>query len=114
MEDRMKIQDVQFTVTDWNIIPVTEHNAASGTSFWKTFEIGNIRVRRVDYSPGFYSDHYCTRGHVLFVIEGELIVKLKDGSEYTLSEGMSFQVSDDESNPHLAYSKTGAKVFIVD
>jgi len=110
----MKIQDVPFSTTDWNEVESVEYKGESGTSFWKTFEAGNIRVRMVEYSPDFKSDHWCGRGHVLLVLEGELVIKLKDGREFTLTSGTSFQVADDDYNPHLAYSENGAKVFIVD
>lgn len=41
-------------------------------------------------------------------------IKLKDGREFKLTPGTSFQVDDDEQNQHLAFSDKGAKVFLVD
>ncbi len=110
----MKIQNVPFELTDWSQLTMVEHAGVTGSSQWRTFERGNIRVRMVDYLPGFYSDHWCSRGHVLFVLEGELSIRLKDGREFVLRPGTSFQAEDDEDNPHLASTDTGAKVFIVD
>ncbi len=110
----MKIQDIPFTVTNWDEIEPAEHEGETGKSYWRSFEAGNIRVRTVEYSPGFRSDHWCGRGHVLLVLEGELVIKLKDGKKFNLASGMSFQVEDDDTNPHLAYTDKGAKVFIVD
>ena len=110
----MNIKDIPFSVTDWSKIEPVEYPGEKGKSFWRVFEKGNIRVRMVEYSPGYYADHWCPRGHILLVLEGEFICELKDGSNYTLKEGMSFQAGDDENNPHLAYTDTGAKVFIVD
>ncbi|MFC1725878.1 DHCW motif cupin fold protein [candidate division KSB1 bacterium] len=110
----MIIKDVPFCITDWNKKTTEEYKGEAGTSYWKTFELGNIRVRIVQYSPGYYADHWCSKGHILFVLEGELTCKLKNGSTYNLTSGMSFQASDDESNPHLAYTEKGAKVFLVD
>ncbi len=110
----MKIQNVPFTVTAWDKIETVEHKGESGTSFWQTVETGNIRTRIVEYSAGFIADHYCTRGHVLFVLDGDLQIKLKDGKTFSLNRGMSFQVEDDDRNPHTVSSETGAKVFIVD
>jgi quercetin dioxygenase-like cupin family protein len=110
----MNIPNIPFTITDWNQISPEEHKGETGTSFWKTIDAGNIRVRMVEYLPGFKSDHYCSRGHILLVLEGELCIKLKDGTEYRLAAGQSFQVGDDETNPHLAYTERGAKAFIVD
>ena len=110
----MKIEGVPFVVTKWDEIMPTEHKGEKGTSFWRTIEAGNIRVRMVEYVPGFRSDHYCPRGHVLLVLEGECVILLKDGASHVLRSGMSFQAGDDETNPHLVYSEKGATVFIVD
>ncbi len=110
----MKIQDIPYTVTDWERITLEEYKGEAGTSYWRTFKNGDIRMRRIEYSPGYRADHWCGKGHILLVLEGELIIQLKNGQEYTLTQGMSFQAADDESNPHLALTDIGAKVFIVD
>ncbi|MEW6742955.1 MAG: DHCW motif cupin fold protein [Planctomycetota bacterium] len=110
----MKLPDVPFTVTDWSRIDPAEHKGETGTSFWRTVETKGLRARIVNYSTGFRSDHWCARGHVLLVLEGELGIMLKDGRTFHLTPGMSFQAGDDEQNPHLAFSDSGAKVFMVD
>ena len=110
----MKIENVPFALTTWDEIMPTEHKGETGTSYWRTFETGNIRVRMVDYSAGFRSDHYCPRGHVLLVLKGEFIILLKNGVSHVLTAGMSFQTGEDDGNPHLGYSQKGATVFIVD
>ena len=110
----MKIGDVPFTVTDWEKVEAREYKGDTGTSFWRVFEAGNIRARVVDYSAGYLADHWCPRGHVLYVLAGEFGVRLKDGREVVLRPGMSFQAGDDEANPHLGFSPRGARVFIVD
>ena len=73
-----------------------------------------MRVRIVEYSPGFRSDHWCPRGHILLVLEGSLTIRLKDGREYVLDQMKSFQAGDDDQNPHMALTDSGARVFIVD
>lgn len=110
----MQIAGVPFTTTDWAAIPSTEHPGATGTSRWRTVETGALRVRRVSYSPGYRADHWCARGHVLLVLEGEITVALRDGTTLRLGPGMGFQAGDDEANPHRAESEAGAEVFIVD
>ena len=110
----MKIVGVPFTVTDWGGVPAVEHKGESGTSHGRTVEAGNVRARIVEYSPGYRADHWCARGHVLWVIEGDLTVELKDGGQYEMKKGMSFQAADDDQNPHLAWTAAGATVFIVD
>jgi hypothetical protein len=109
----MKIPDFPFTVTDWSRVPATEHPGATGTALWRTLDIGDVRVRLVEYSPDYLADHWCQRGHILFVLEGELETELKGGSSVTLRAGMSYQVSDGLSS-HRSATRTGARLFIVD
>lgn len=109
----MKIQDVPFMTTDWNHIPATNHPGETGTALWRMIEVGNIRVRLVEYTAGYFADHWCSRGHVLFVLEGELLTELKDGRKFVLRPGMSYQVASD-MEPHRSSTQTGAKIFIVD
>jgi quercetin dioxygenase-like cupin family protein len=110
----MKIANLPFTVTDWNRAPAIEHKGKTGTSFWRSFEEGGLRIRVVDYSAGFESDHWCPRGHILYVVDGEVLITLKDGTVHRLKRGTGFQAGDDEANPHAASSVAGARVFIVD
>jgi quercetin dioxygenase-like cupin family protein len=110
----MKIQNVPFTVTDWSRLDPEKHKGDPGMSYWRVFTAGNIRARLVEYEPGYRQDHWCGRGHVLLVLEGEINVELQDGQKFSLAKGMSFQAADDEANPHLIFTDKGAKVFIVD
>jgi quercetin dioxygenase-like cupin family protein len=110
----MKIEKVPFTITDWNRIQAIEHKGKTGTSHWRSFEGGGVRARLVDYSRGFESDHWCSRGHFLYVIEGEVQIALKSGAVHILRRGSGFAAGDDEADPHLAVSALGARVFIVD
>jgi hypothetical protein len=110
----MKIPPLAFTVTDWSDVPTTEHEGETGIAFWRTFSIGDLRVRLVDYSPGYLADHWCDRGHVLFVIEGELDTELQDGRTFKLTPGMSYKVSDFGDAPHRSSTTIGARLFIVD
>jgi quercetin dioxygenase-like cupin family protein len=109
----VKIIDVPFGVTDWSRIEPTTHPGESGVAYWRTVELGNIRVRMVEYSAGYLADHWCERGHVLLVLEGELVTELKDGQSYVLKPGQSYQVADGASS-HRSRTATGATLFIVD
>ena len=109
----MKIVDVPFCTVDWSHVVPTEHPGETGIALWRTLEVGNLRVRMVEYTPGYLADHWCSRGHVLLVLEGELITELKDGRQFKLTPGMSYQVNDAE-NAHRSMTETGAKLFIVD
>ena len=110
----MKIPSLPFTVTDWVGVPATEHKGETGKATWRTFSIGDLRVRAVEYSPGYLADHWCDRGHVLYVLEGELDTELRDGRRFKLTAGMSYQVSDFGDAAHRSSTRTGAKLFIVD
>ena len=110
----MKIPELPFTITDWSQVAPTTHPGNSGQALWRTLNIGDIRVRMVEYTPGYLADHWCDRGHVLYVLEGELHTELRDGRSFTLRSGMSYQVSDFGDAAHRSSTKTGAKLFIVD
>jgi hypothetical protein len=109
----VKIADVPFTTTDWNAVPVTTHPGATGTATCRTLEAGNLRVRMVEYSPGYLADHWCERGHVLLVLDGELVTELQTGESVTLKALHSYQVADGTA-PHRSRTSTGARLFIVD
>ncbi len=109
----MRIEGVPFGVTDWSSVPRTEHPGETGTAWWRTREFGGIRVRMVEYSPGYLANHWCSRGHVLLVLEGELATELQDGSTHLLKPGQSYQVADDVA-PHRSRTAAGARLFIVD
>jgi hypothetical protein len=109
----MKISGIPFEVTAWADIPPTEHPGTTGTATWRTRTFGAIRVRLVEYSPGYLADHWCSKGHVLLCLEGTLDTELKDGRRFTLTPGQSYQVADDEE-PHRSATATGARLFIVD
>lgn len=78
----MKIVDVPFCTMDWSSVDPSEHAGETGKAFWRSLEIGNIRVRMVEYTPGYLADHWCKRGHVLLVLEGELYTELSDGRTF--------------------------------
>ena len=110
----MKIPPLPFTVTDWSAVAPTVHPGETGEAIWRTFTIGDLRVRQVEYTPGYLADHWCDLGHVLYVLEGELDTELRDGRTFKLLPGMSYQVSNEGDAPHRSSTCTGAKLFIVD
>lgn len=109
----MKISDIPFGTTDWNDVPKTNHTGETGSATWQTRNFGGIRVRIVEYTPGYLADHWCVKGHILLCLEGELRTELADGRIFTLKPGMSYQVADD-AEPHRSSTAVGAKLFIVD
>jgi hypothetical protein len=109
----MKMSAIPFGTTDWSGVPATEHKGVTGLATWRTQQFGDIRVRMVEYTPGYLADHWCQKGHILFCLEGQLDTELDDGRVFTLMPGMSYQVADG-AEPHRSSTKTGAKLFIVD
>ena len=109
----MHMQEIPFGTTDWSEIEATEHKGESGLALWRTRQFGSIRVRLVEYSPGYLADHWCSKGHILFCLEGELHTELEDGRRFVLRPGMSYQVADG-AEPHRSSTATGAKLFVVD
>jgi hypothetical protein len=110
---RVKIPQFPLSTTDWSSVPATEHLGEAGVATWRTLTFGDIRVRMVEYSPGYLADHWCSKGHVLLCMEGELETELADGRSFTLRPGMSYQVGDGDL-PHRSATKMGAKLFVVD
>lgn len=109
----MHISGIPFATTDWSQIAPAEHAGESGMAYWRTMNFGAIRVRMVDYSPGYLADHWCVKGHILLCLEGELSTELADGRTFTLKPGMSYQVADD-AEAHRSSTAGGARLFIVD
>jgi quercetin dioxygenase-like cupin family protein len=109
----MKMTDIPFGTTDWSKVAPTQHPGVTGSATWRTQQFGNIRVRRVDYTPDYLADHWCQKGHILFVLEGQLETELEDGRRFTMTAGQSYQVADG-AEPHRSSTATGAKLFIVD
>jgi hypothetical protein len=102
-----------YHTTNWENIPVRIHKGEKGEAIWKTIEYAGLRIRLVEYFAGYLADHWCSKGHIIYCIEGEMESWLEDGSKHILKKGMSYQVSDGASS-HKSFSLYGAKLFIID
>ncbi len=109
----MRLTDIPFGLTTWAEVDAEEHAGESGVATWRTRTFGGIRVRQVDYSPGYRADHWCTKGHILLCLAGELDTELADGRRFRLTPGVSYQVADG-AEPHRSSTASGARLFIVD
>jgi quercetin dioxygenase-like cupin family protein len=109
----MQITDTPFGVTDWDEVEPVEYTGVTGKAVWRTKQFGPVRVRKVDYSPGYFADHWCQKGHIVLVLEGEFVSELADGRKFTLRKGDSYQVADG-AEPHRSSTATGVSLFIVD
>ena len=106
-------KSIRFDAIDWDDVPAERHNGTTGFALWKVKHAGDIRVRKVEYSPDYFADHWCSKGHVIFCVKGEMTTELKDGSKIIMKEGMTYYVGD-EADPHRSFSKDGVTLFIVD
>jgi quercetin dioxygenase-like cupin family protein len=109
----MQMSGIPFGTTDWSGIERTEHKGDTGMAYWRSRQFGAIRVRMVEYSPGYAADHWCKKGHILLCLEGELSAELEDGRTFILKPGMSYQVAD-QAEAHRSSTVSGAQLFIVD
>ena len=104
---------IPFQITDWSQVPTTVVQGTTGTATMRIQQLGDLRIRMVEYSADYLADHWCERGHLVFVLEGELINELKDGTTNTLTPGMSYQVSDGLSS-HRSRTIGPVKLLVVD
>lgn len=109
----MKMCDIPFGTTDWDSVERTEHPGETGQAFWCTRTFNNMRVRMVEYTPGYLADHWCEKGHVLLVLEGELHTELADGRTLVLKPGQRYHVGD-SALAHRSRTAVGARLFIAD
>ena len=109
----MDMTGIPFGTSDWSEVESIEHKGETGIAYWRTRQFGSIRVRMVEYTPGYLADHWCSKGHILLCLEGELHTELRDGRRFVLKPGMSYQVADN-AEAHRSFTPLGAKLFIVD
>ncbi|MDP4262010.1 MAG: DHCW motif cupin fold protein [Bacteroidota bacterium] len=109
----MNIASFLFETLDWSLVPKTEHKGETGMAYWQTKMVNNIRVRMVEYSAGYKADHWCSKGHILYCMEGEMNTELEDGRVFQLRKGMCYFVGDN-NEAHQSSTPTGCKLFIVD
>jgi hypothetical protein len=109
----MKIENLPFGLTHWDEIEAERHPGDQGYALWRTMNFNDMRVRMVEYSPGYLADHWCVKGHILLCLSGELHTELDDGRSFILTPGVSYQVAD-HAEPHRSSTPVGATLFIVD
>ncbi|OYW12811.1 MAG: hypothetical protein B7X34_01515 [Acidobacteriia bacterium 12-62-4] len=110
----MHIDNLPSSMTDWSTLPASEHPGESGLALVRTRQFGEIQLRLVEYSASYVGDHWCNKGHLIYVIAGQLVIEHEDGGPLLLPAGTSYHVGDDERPAHRARSDHGATVFIVD
>ncbi len=107
------MRNIPFHTIDWSNIPKTEHPGETGTSFWQTLQFEGLRVRIVEYAAGYLADHWCQKGHIVHCLDGEFGSEMENGEVFSLTQGMTYIVSDNLSS-HRSISKKGVKLLIID
>ncbi len=104
---------IPFQITEWSNVQKTVVNGTTGTATMRVQELGNVRIRMVEYSANYLADHWCQLGHLVFVLEGELINELENGETTVLKAGSSYAVSDGLSS-HRSRTVGVVKMLVVD
>lgn len=109
----MHISSFPFQTLNWSSVPKEEHKGETGVATWQIQMMNDIRVRTVEYSPGYKADHWCSKGHIILCTEGKMDTELEDGRILTLRKGMCYFVGDN-NEAHRSSTAMGCKLFIID
>jgi predicted metallopeptidase len=90
----MKIENIPFQHINWDDVAVVEIPGATGMAISKIWEMGNIRVRLVQYLDDYQANHWNHRGQVVLVLAGKLQITLTDNRILSIPAGESFVVAD--------------------
>ena len=107
------MSNIPFQIIDWTTVEKVAYKGETGTAYWQTIQFGDLRIRLVEYSNGYLADHWCQKGHIVYCLRGEFITELENEGIFTLTEGMTYIVSDELSS-HRSISKNGVKLLIID
>lgn len=110
----MKLAALPLGTIDWTALPTTAHAGETGAATMRSRSFGDIQLRLVEYGVNYLADHWCNKGHILFVVQGALTIEHRDGSHSDLTAGMTWHAADDGAPSHRVLSEQGAQVFIVD
>ena len=109
----MTIETINPILFHWDDLTAEQYEGETGSATIKAQSVGSIQIRQVTYSKNYLADHWCDKGHIVFVISGQLEIEHKDGKLFTLESGTTYVVGDN-TMAHKARSDEGAVVLIVD
>lgn len=107
------MSNIPFQTIDWTSVEKVEYKGEEGVAYWQTIQFPGLRIRLVEYSKGYLSNHWCQKGHIVHCLEGELISELSTGEKNKLTKNTTYVVSDDLSS-HRSFSETGTRLLIID
>ena len=109
----MKTKDISLSNNRLDVDSKNRTQRGERACFWHTLQFHGLRIRIVEYSPGYLADHWCTKGHIVHCLEGEFESELQNGKRFLLKKGMTYVVSDEVSS-HRSTTKNGVKLLIID
>jgi len=109
----MAQHNIPFQVIDWSGIQNVVYPGQTGSAYWKTLQLPGLRVRIVTYSAGYLADHWCQKGHLVHVLEGDFTTEQENGEKHVLKAGMTYVVSDNLSS-HRSIAGQEVKLLIID
>ena len=68
---------------------------------YKAFQQGNRKLRLLEFSRGFVEPDWCTKGHIGYILDGELDIDF-DGTLVRFSAGDGVFVPPGAENKHMA------------
>ena len=105
--------NIPFQVIDLSKFQKNESPGETGTTYWQALQLPGLRIRHVEYSPGYLADHWCRKGHIVYCLEGSFNCEFKTGEKFELKPGMFYVVSD-ELSEHRSQTSNGVKLLIID
>jgi hypothetical protein len=109
----MQLAPFPFQIIDWSAIEKEEKKGLTGKATWQVVQMGKVRIRRLEYSSDYSADHWCSKGHVIHCLEGDMHTELEDGRIMHLAAGQTYIVGDD-SEAHRSRTEKGCVLFVVD
>jgi hypothetical protein len=110
----MKLIDFPIAAVNWASIGPVVQAGETGTATTRTRNLGEVQLRLIDYSSGYKADHWCSKGHILHVIAGNLLIEYEDNGATSLTAGMTWHAADGALPAHRVICGSGASVLIVD
>jgi hypothetical protein len=109
----MIIKTISPVTIDWNTTSGEKINGEKGFYICRKYMDGDTRLRLVEFSENYIADHWCLKGHYIYVVEGNISIDHSDNSSVKLEKNMTYIVGDDIM-PHMVTSEKGATVLILD
>lgn len=78
----------------------------------KTYSDGDQKLRLIVFKDDFIEDGWCTKGHVGYVLEGEMKIDI-NGSIYNYKQGDALMIDSGEKHKHKVRIEKGKYVKLI-